>query len=76
MAVPKLRAAYLDHVRTIAAETLDWSKLGPIVAKYRALIEPELEADTRKLTSLAAAVSLYLRWARPRSAPQKPASFW
>jgi len=54
LAVPKLRAQYLDHVRTIAAESLDWNKLGPIVAQYRSLIEPEVETDTRKLTSLAA----------------------
>ena len=54
MAVPELRAAYLDHVRTIAEESLDWNKLGSIVAQYRSLIEPEVGADTRKLTSLAA----------------------
>ena len=29
-------------------------QLGPVVASYRALIEKEVEADTRKLTSLAA----------------------
>jgi hypothetical protein len=52
--VPGLRARYLDHVRTIAREWLDWDRLGPLVARYRAMIEPEVEADTRKLTSLAA----------------------
>ena len=54
LAVPSLRARYLAHVRTIAEEALDWKKLGPVVAQYRALIEKEIEADTRKLTSLAA----------------------
>jgi hypothetical protein len=54
LAVPSLRTKYLAHVRTIAEEWLDWNKLKPIVDQYRALIEKELEADTRKLTSLAA----------------------
>ncbi len=53
LAVPSLRAKYLDHVRTIAEEWLDWNKLGPIVAQNRALIAREVEADSRKLTSLA-----------------------
>ena len=56
LAVPSLKARYLDHVRTIAEEWLDWNKLGPVVAQYRALIEKEVEADTRKLT----------RWPRSR----------
>jgi hypothetical protein len=51
LAVPSLKARYLDHVRTIADKWLDWKTLGPIVAEYRALIEQEVEADTRKLTS-------------------------
>ncbi len=54
LAVPSLRARYLDHVRTIARESLDWQTLGPVVARYRALIEKEVEADTRKLYSFAA----------------------
>lgn len=49
LAVPKLRDKYLEKVRTIAAEALDWKSLGPVVAQYRALIEKEVEADTRKL---------------------------
>lgn len=51
LAVPSLRARYLEHVRTLAEKSLDWQKLGPVVARYRALIEKEVEADTRKLTS-------------------------
>ena len=50
LAVPSLKARYLDHVRTIAEEWLDWNRLGPVVARYRALIEKEVEHDTRKLT--------------------------
>lgn len=50
--VPSLREKYLRNVRTIATDWLDWKKLGPVVAKNRALIEKEVELDTRKLTSL------------------------
>ena len=54
LAVPGLRARYLAHVRTIAENDLDWKKLGPLVAQYRALLEKEIEADPRKLNSFAA----------------------
>ena len=50
LAVPALKARYLDHVRTLAEE-LDWDRLRPVVAQYRALIEGEVTADTRKLSS-------------------------
>jgi hypothetical protein len=53
LAVPTLRARYLEHIRAVAEE-LDWSKLGPVVAQFQSLIEQELEVDTRKLTSFAA----------------------
>src|SRR5207248_11760823 len=51
LAVPALKAKYLHHVRTIAEKSLDWKNLGPVVAQYRALIEKEVEADTRQLDS-------------------------
>ncbi len=54
LAVPALRKQYLEMVRKIADEQLDWKKIGPVVASYRRLIEKEVEADTRKLYSLAA----------------------
>jgi hypothetical protein len=54
LAVPALRARYLANVRTIAEEWLDWKKLGPIVNQYRALIDKDVEADTRKLASTEA----------------------
>jgi hypothetical protein len=53
LAVPRLKQRYLAHVKAIAEEWLDWQKLGPIVADYARRIEPELVADTRKLSSLA-----------------------
>jgi hypothetical protein len=46
-----LRARYLEKVKTIANESLDWKTLGAVVAQWRKLIEKEVEADTRKLDS-------------------------
>jgi spore coat protein CotH len=54
LAVPVLKAKYLANIRTIAEESLDWQKLGPVVAVYRKLIEKEVETDTRKLDSFEA----------------------
>jgi len=54
LAVPALRARYMAHVRTIAEQSLDWKKLGPVVADLRKLIEKDVEADTRKLDSYEA----------------------
>lgn len=54
LAVPTLRKRYLENVRTIAEEWLDWKKLGPIVAEYRALLEPEVAKETRSLTTVEA----------------------
>jgi hypothetical protein len=54
LAVPSLQKKYLANVRTIAEKWLDWRQLGPLVADYRALVEKEVEADTRKLSSYAA----------------------
>lgn len=53
LAVPKYRAMYLANVRKIADQWLDWQKLGPIVAEQAKLIEKEVAADTRKLSSFA-----------------------
>lgn len=51
LAVPALRERYLDHVRTIARDQLDWKSLGPVVAGIRRVIDAGVKADTRKLTS-------------------------
>ncbi len=53
LAVPKYRVKYLANVRTIAEQWLDWNKLQPIVAEQVKLIEKEVQADTRKLSSFA-----------------------
>jgi spore coat protein CotH len=54
LAVPALKKRYLAHLRTIAEESLDWKKLGPVVQQYCQLIENEVELDTKKLSSLEA----------------------
>ncbi len=54
LAVPSLRTRYLQNVRTIATDWLDWKNLGPVVEQYRTLVEKEVEIDTRKLASTAA----------------------
>lgn len=50
-AVPSLKKKYLENVKKIAEDQLDWSKLGPTVASYRKLMEKEVAIDTRKLES-------------------------
>jgi hypothetical protein len=54
LAVPSLRAKYLQNIKTIAERSLDWKTLGPVVAQYRKLIEKEVELDTKKLGTLEA----------------------
>ena len=47
LAVPKYRERYLQMVKIIAKEQLDWAKLGPKVESYGKVIKPFIEADTR-----------------------------
>ncbi len=54
LAVPSLRAKYLEHVREIAETSLHWKNLGPVVAQYRELIKDDVESDTRKLETFEA----------------------
>jgi spore coat protein CotH len=51
LAVPELRAKYLEIVRDIAEKWLDWERLGPIVKRYHDLIADDVKADTKKLYS-------------------------
>jgi hypothetical protein len=51
LAVPALRARYLEYAREIATRWLDWNTLGPLVTSYQALIAADVETDTRKLAS-------------------------
>jgi len=50
LAVPAWRRQYLAYTREIAAKWLDWNTLGPVAAKYHALIRPDVATDGRKLS--------------------------
>lgn len=54
LAVPSLKTRYLAHVKTLADEWLDWDKLRPVVDQYVTLIDKEVLADTKKLSSYEA----------------------
>ena len=60
LAVPSLRTRYLRYVGDIADKWLDWTRLGPVVARYEKLIAADVERDTRKLdTTEAFRVGIY-----------------
>ena len=54
LAVPALRAKYLTYVHEISERWLDWNRMGPIAAKYQALIAADVKTDTHKLDSFEA----------------------
>ena len=49
LAVPALRARYLNYVRQIAERWLDWQRLEPVARLHHARIAEAVRADTRKL---------------------------
>ncbi len=51
LSIPKLQTRYLQYMRTIATDHMDWKKMGPQVEQFRDLIAKEVKADTRKLTT-------------------------
>lgn len=51
LAVPALRTRYLRYVKDMATTWLDWKRLGPLAAQYHALIDVDVQRDTRKLYS-------------------------
>jgi hypothetical protein len=54
LAVPELRTRYLGYVRDIARDWLDWNRIGPLAKEYQDLIRADVEADTRKLSTIGA----------------------
>jgi spore coat protein CotH len=54
LAVPALRARYLNYVRQIAERWLDWQRLEPVARRHHALIAEAVRADTRKLYTFQA----------------------
>jgi hypothetical protein len=51
LAVPELRARYLEHIRDIAENWLDWERIEPLAERYQALIGEVVADDTHKLYS-------------------------
>ncbi|MCW5716041.1 MAG: CotH kinase family protein [Bauldia sp.] len=51
LAVPELRARYLEYVLDIATNWLDWDTIGPVATAYHDLIDADMAQDTRKLFS-------------------------
>ena len=49
LANEKLRTRYLQYIRDIAKDSLDWSQVGPKVEQTRRLLGDEVKRDTRKL---------------------------
>jgi spore coat protein CotH len=60
LAVPALRAKYLSYVGDIAEKWLEWSRIGPIVERYRALIAGDVARDTRMHDTFDAFVSVIM----------------
>jgi hypothetical protein len=54
LANDKLRQRYLQYVRQIASESLQWKKIGEEIAQTRELIQESVAGDTRKLMSTEA----------------------
>ena len=62
-------------MRTIAEKSLTWDEIGPIVQRYRTLLDAELERDTRKLSSLEAfRASVAETVSAPEGGPRRQAS--
>ncbi|HBF23456.1 MAG TPA: hypothetical protein DDW23_06545 [Planctomycetes bacterium] len=51
LADPEAHARYIAHFRTIVEEWMDWGRVGPVVAAWDALINAEVQADTKKIYS-------------------------
>lgn len=51
LAVPSLRTRYLRYIKEMATTWLDWNRLGPIANRFHALVDADVQMDTRKLDS-------------------------
>ena len=61
LSIPRLRARYLAHIRTILEEWLDWEVLAPIIEEYQSLIHAEVKADDKKLYSYEAFATSHIK---------------
>lgn len=57
LAVPKYRAQYLANLKQLAADSLDWNKLGPLANSLAELIGDEIKQETRGIVSYEAFVA-------------------
>lgn len=73
LAVPAMRERYLAKLRELAGTDLDWKNLGPVVAAYRRLVETEVTADTRKLSTTEEFLKLTADEVAPAAAESAPA---
>ncbi|MCF8238982.1 MAG: CotH kinase family protein [Saprospiraceae bacterium] len=53
LAVPEIRQRYLAHFRTLLSESFDPAIVNPMIDKYAAFIDTEVQADPKKLYSYA-----------------------
>jgi len=51
MEIPRLRARYVAHLRTLVEESFNWDAMGPLATDMHNLIAEEVELDTKKLFS-------------------------
>lgn len=51
LAVPSLRTRYLQYIKEMTTTWLNWDRLGPMARRYHALIDADVQRDTRKLES-------------------------
>ncbi len=49
LVVPEFRKKYLEYVREIAENSLDWEKVSPKIESFRSLISDDVKHDTHKL---------------------------
>ena len=54
LAVPNLRQRYLAHMRTLISEGLDTAQANGVLNNYASMIDPIVQADTKKTSSYAA----------------------
>ncbi|MEM6469861.1 MAG: CotH kinase family protein, partial [Planctomycetota bacterium] len=54
LAVPKYREQYLQNLKTLAQNSLNWTKLGPVIEAHAKLIDESVKSETRSMTSYQA----------------------
>lgn len=55
--IPRLRARYIAHYRTLLDDYMSWAYMGPWITKYQALIATDVANDTKKIYPTSAFTS-------------------